>query len=80
MSVRCKRIVMRAIADDAFRPPQLHGMLRVTAGWDEPTLPETWKQAGYRFWQRSSQYAIPGTSSGPVDDDLFSGTRADLYC
>lgn len=45
---------------------------------DRPTLPEAWKSVGYRFWQRSAQYTLSG-ASGPVDYDLFTGRRDDLY-
>jgi GH25 family lysozyme M1 (1,4-beta-N-acetylmuramidase) len=45
---------------------------------DEPTVPKAWKAAGYRFWQRTSQYRLAGTG-GPVDYDIFKGRLADLY-
>jgi GH25 family lysozyme M1 (1,4-beta-N-acetylmuramidase) len=46
---------------------------------DEPTLPKAWQAAGYRFWQRTSQYRLVATGSGPVDYDIFKGRLADLY-
>jgi GH25 family lysozyme M1 (1,4-beta-N-acetylmuramidase) len=45
----------------------------------EPTLPEAWKNVGYRFWQRTSQYALTGTTGSATDFDVFKGLRNDIY-
>lgn len=43
-----------------------------------PVLPAAWKQAGYRFWQKSANYAFTDLPRTATDYDQFAGSAADL--
>jgi GH25 family lysozyme M1 (1,4-beta-N-acetylmuramidase) len=51
------------------------------ADWTQrnyPTLPDAWKNVGFRFWQRSSTYYFEGAPDTAVDLDVFFGDIRDL--
>lgn len=42
-----------------------------------PNIPKTWKQKGYKIWQKSDSYNI--NSNAAVDYDVYYGTKSELY-
>ncbi len=45
-------------------------------GDSSPVIPETWKNKGYKFWQKSDYYSM---DSYKTDFDVFIGKRSELY-
>lgn len=48
------------------------------SGVREPRLPNAWKLAGYRIWQRSSTYKVADAPGDDMDLDVFPGSTEDL--
>lgn len=71
-----------SIANKYMTDPRFSRYPLWIADWttrSEPTLPDAWKEVGYRFWQRSSQYSLQVTGNEAVDYDVFKGRRTDIY-
>jgi len=45
---------------------------------EQPTLPEAWRDVGYRFWQRANTYTLLENVNAPVDMDIFRGEASEL--
>ncbi len=43
---------------------------------DNPTIPETWKKHGFKFWQKSDSHKL---GSKQVDFDVFNGHLEDIW-